>query len=72
MNCRHTTESYTDWRDGALPWWRRVLLRVHLTICPSCPAYVRQMDETVRTLRSLDPPDVEPPPALLEKLRGSR
>lgn len=68
MNCRHTTEKYTEWREGTLPLLPRLLLRFHLLYCPGCPVYVQQMDETVVALRSLEPPQVEPPAALLEKL----
>lgn len=72
MNCRHTTETYTEWREGTLPFWRRALLRFHLSYCPGCPVYVKQMDETVAALRALEPPKVEPSASLLEKLEPTR
>jgi hypothetical protein len=70
VSCVHTTERYTEWREGTLPFWPRLRLRIHLLYCPGCPIYVRQMDQTVETLRGLEAPDVAPPDSLLEKLRS--
>ena len=68
MTCRHFTKNYTAWREGALPFWHRLLFRIHHTLCPGCPVYAAQMDETVRRLRSLASPEAEPPKEMIDEL----
>ena len=72
MTCRHTTELYTEWREGTISRWDRIKLAIHLSYCPGCPHYVKQMDETVRLLHDLEPPRVEPPANLFEALEKAR
>jgi anti-sigma factor RsiW len=58
LDCKHTHESLSDALDGALPWWRRVLMRVHLRVCPGCARTERSLrasQEALRGLRDLPP-----------------
>ncbi|MCU1282384.1 MAG: hypothetical protein JWM53_5930 [bacterium] len=49
---------FSDRLDGArLPFWRGLLVRCHLIICPPCRRYNLSLEatrETLRTLRDLD------------------
>ena len=46
LKCRDVTELSTDFMEGALPPVRWLAMRWHLTICPSCRAFVSQMRQT--------------------------
>lgn len=56
MNCRGVAHDLTELEEGKLPLHRRVLLRAHLAICPSCKVYVRQMGATKDALHEADEP----------------
>jgi len=59
LGCRDTHEHLSDALDGALPWWKRVLMRFHLGICPMCKRTGDSLRETVSVAHSLR--DVPPP-----------
>ena len=55
MNCRDATRLISRELDGPLPFWRRLLLRVHLFLCGPCRDFVRQallLREAMRRYRS--------------------
>ncbi len=56
MNCRGVAHELTELEEGNLPFFKRLLLRAHLTICPSCKVYVRQMGATKDALHDADEP----------------
>ena len=51
--CRDATEHMTDESEGALSGWVRVKYRFHLTLCPYCRAFRRQLDTTVSLTRQI-------------------
>jgi anti-sigma factor RsiW len=54
--CRDMTELATDYLEGALPFARRMAVRVHLAYCTMCRRYYRQVRETITLLRRLPAP----------------
>lgn len=56
MNCRGVAHDLTELEEGSLPFLRRMLLRAHLSFCPACKRYVRQMDATKNALHDADEP----------------
>jgi predicted anti-sigma-YlaC factor YlaD len=61
--CRDMTELATDYLENALPFARRLGVRVHLAYCSMCRRYYRQVRETVALLRRLP---AEPVPRATE------
>lgn len=59
LDCKRTHENLSDALDGALPWWKRILMRLHLGICPGCARSAKSLKDTVDTLGGLR--DVPPP-----------
>jgi len=53
LDCKRTHENLSDALDGALPWWKRVLMRLHLGICPGCARSAKSLKDTVETLGAL-------------------
>ena len=58
--CRAQRPFFSDRLDGAkLPFWRGLLVRMHLRVCPQCIRYNRSLEATrdaLRSLRDADPP----------------
>jgi hypothetical protein len=55
LNCRDATRLISRELDGPLPFWRRLLLRVHLFWCGPCRDFLRQaalLREAMRRYRS--------------------
>lgn len=73
MNCRGIAHELTELEEGHLPFFKRLLLRAHLGICPSCKAYVRQMEATKDALSDADEPlDDAASRAIAERARRAR
>ncbi len=52
--CRKQRPYFSDHLDGArLPFWRGLLVRGHLLVCPQCIRYRRSLAATRDALRSL-------------------
>lgn len=47
------TELATDYMEGALPFSRRLGVRVHLAYCSMCRRYFRQLRATIALLHRL-------------------
>jgi len=58
LTCREVTEASTAYREGALPWPRRLEMRLHLAICRGCRAHLRQVGATLAALGKLPPAQV--------------
>ena len=62
LDCKRTHENLSDALDGALPWWKRVLMRMHLGVCPMCRRTSHSLEravDTVASLRDLPPPKLD-------------
>lgn len=66
LTCRDVTALVTDYTEGRLSLWDRLRFQLHLGMCRSCRAYVRQVRATTRALGKLPPPEV--PPELEDEL----
>ncbi|HWE27961.1 MAG TPA: anti-sigma factor [Polyangia bacterium] len=52
---------FSDRLDGArVPFWRGLLVRFHLRICPPCRRYHRSLEATRDALCTLRDRDVDP------------
>ena len=58
--CIKQRRYFSDRMDGAeIPFFRRLLVRLHLAICPPCIRYHRSLEATrvaLKGLRDQDPP----------------
>jgi predicted anti-sigma-YlaC factor YlaD len=75
VTCQQATELATDYLEGHLPWGQRLSFLLHLSLCPRCRLYLRQLRTTIRTLRGLTAeanvrPEVEA--ELLARFRQAR
>ena len=66
MTCLQITELVTDYVEGNLGLWQRLMFELHVGLCPHCRAYLRQLRETRAALGRLPP--VELPPEIEAEL----
>ena len=52
MTCREIADFLMQYIDGELPWPQRTAFKMHLALCPSCRAYLKSYELTVRLARS--------------------
>jgi anti-sigma factor RsiW len=57
--CRDFVEDVTAYLEGSLPPERVMLIEAHLTDCPHCTEYLREMRLTIAATGSLAATDVE-------------
>ena len=69
MKCSEFLDSYTDFRDGALPPGEDDALRAHMRVCGPCQRYDRVVTRGVGLLRAL--PGTPPDPDFRARLRHS-
>jgi hypothetical protein len=50
LSCREVTELSTRLLEGGLPFWPRMQLRMHLSMCRHCRAFVDQLRKTVQVV----------------------
>ena len=53
MRCKEAAQIISQGMDESLPWWKRIALRLHLSICDACTNFRRQvrlLREAVRRL----------------------
>ena len=60
LACRDVVELVTDYLEGAPPRSGRLRFEVHLSGCPDCTEYVRQMRMTIAVTRRLEVGDLSP------------
>lgn len=72
LTCQQIATLLTDYLEGRLSFWDRMALRLHLGMCTSCRAYLRQLKLTIGTTRQIDPGEVPPDvmEALIQRFRG--
>lgn len=69
LKCRELTELGSEIIDRRLGFATRLAVLAHLSLCPHCRRYLKQLRLTSETLQRL-PPDNEPEaPAILEAIR---
>jgi hypothetical protein len=51
LSCRDVTELATDYMERSLSLRARLALRLHLSLCVACRAYLDQLRKTVALLR---------------------
>ena len=66
MTCKELTELITDYLEGRLSIWDRMMFQMHVGMCRHCREYLRQMKTTVRTVGAL--PAEAPPPEVTDAL----
>ena len=59
ITCQELTEVLTDYLEGAMLAAERLRLEAHLALCEGCAIYVRQMRQTIETVRELHPAHVQ-------------
>lgn len=68
MTCDRLEEIISAYLEGELEAAERAAVEAHLKACPACAALLDSVGGAVAELA--DWPEVEPPPALLERLRA--
>lgn len=59
--CRDSRRYFSDQLDDQpIPWPRRMLVRLHLRVCPQCIRYNRSLEATRDALSALRDPDPDP------------
>ena len=72
LSCAQIVELVTDYVEGSLPGPARARFEEHLSYCPPCRVYLRQMRATIEATGHLTEDDVPAPAmdALLEAFRS--
>jgi predicted anti-sigma-YlaC factor YlaD len=60
LTCRELTELVTDYVEGRLSFLDRLRFQMHLGMCRSCRAYLRQVKQIIRALGELPPESIPP------------
>ena len=50
MTCQKLTELVTEYLEGKMSFGKRLEFRLHVSMCPPCRRYLKQMKSTVRAL----------------------
>jgi predicted anti-sigma-YlaC factor YlaD len=53
MDCKELVELVTEYFEGTLPETERARFEAHLGTCSGCQNYLKQMQQTIRTLGKL-------------------
>jgi hypothetical protein len=76
FSCRDATDLMTEETEGTLSGGGRFKYRVHMTICPHCKAFRRQLREAVEVAKEIprehDAPPTEVEERLAEAFRARR
>lgn len=57
-SCRELAAQATEYQEGALPFARRLAVRLHLLVCRGCRNLLAQLAHTVELVRRLPRPPV--------------
>ena len=68
FSCRDATNMVTDESEGALSGGRGFRYRLHMTICPYCKAFRRQLKETIEVAKEIPQEHVAPGAEVEERL----
>ena len=72
LRCQEVVELITDYLEGAMDMPLRTSFEAHLSGCPHCTSYVRQLEATIRVAGTIRAEDLSPQfrAALVEAFRG--
>jgi hypothetical protein len=68
FSCRDATNLVTEESEGALAGRGRFMYRLHMTICPYCKAFRRQLEETIAVAKEIPRENVAPGAEVEERL----
>ncbi len=54
LSCKEITEKANSYLDDELPFFTRLKVKLHLSMCKHCQRYVEQLSITIRTLSKLN------------------
>jgi len=57
LSCKEITENANSYIDKELPFFTRMKVKLHLSMCIHCKRYVEQLNMTIRTLGNLKKAD---------------
>ncbi len=60
LTCQELVELVTDYLEGALPAADRERFEDHVAACDSCPVYIEQIQQTIRTAGALTEESLSP------------
>lgn len=60
LTCKQFVELVTDYLEGALPAADRERFEHHVAACDSCPVYIEQIQQTIRTAGALTEESLSP------------
>ncbi len=60
MDCNELVELVTEYLEGTLPDSERIRFETHLGTCSGCRNYLKQMEQTIRTLGKLTEENLSP------------
>lgn len=69
LKCREVTELGSEIIDSRLSFGTRLAVLAHITLCPHCRRYLRQLRLTSETLKQLPLEDEPDAVAILEAIR---
>ncbi len=61
-SCKEVEACMTDYMEGALPFHKRLGIRLHLMMCDLCSGLYRRLDVLSKLAKDLFAPPTTPPP----------
>ncbi len=68
LTCEQMTGLFTDFLEGALPLHRQFQVKTHLSLCPTCRAFLESLKQVPQRIKRLAAPEPAPPRITLEGL----
>jgi hypothetical protein len=59
LQCKDVTKETSDYIQGGLPLSKRISLFLHLAICNCCRNYVQQFRQTIDTVATSQPQEMD-------------
>lgn len=67
LTCRRMMELITDYLEGRMPLFHRLIFQIHIGTCWQCRQYLSELRATIGALGRLPAPE-PPPPAVMAEL----
>ena len=71
LTCSQVTDRLTDYQEGATPFALRWRMRIHLSLCPGCKAFLRALKQLPTLVRVALSPSADPAPEAKAALKGA-